>query len=244
MKANMSVGAKKYSRSKYELLTNKFIGRQASLLLSLRCTPFKLHAWALPLCFNTVELGFLSEFYLKYLWDNLTSFRSQIVLSWALLIYNWMGWHFISPSYCGLTFENWDKKRYRQDARYLWYSAKLWRGWDKLGNLRQSIAWGGCHPISKGILTRFIVEMNYCIEEPKVWGSGVIFKLDHTWAELIEIYYIWETNICLYGTQKRFFLEVITDKLDYIHNSYERLIVKKIIPCNCFVCKNSQNSHF
>ena len=67
MKANMSVGAK-HSRSKYELLTNnKCIGRQASLLLSLRCTPFKLHAWALPLCFNTVELGFLSEFYLTYL---------------------------------------------------------------------------------------------------------------------------------------------------------------------------------
>jgi hypothetical protein len=56
MKANMSVGAK-HSRSKYELLANKFIGSQASLLLSLRCTPFKLHAWALPLCFNTVELG-------------------------------------------------------------------------------------------------------------------------------------------------------------------------------------------
>ena len=33
MKANMSVGAK-HSRSKYELLTNKCIGRQASLLLS------------------------------------------------------------------------------------------------------------------------------------------------------------------------------------------------------------------
>jgi len=66
MKANMSVGAK-HSRSKYELVTNKCIGRQASLLLSLRCTPFKLHAWALPLCFNTVELGFLSEFDLTYL---------------------------------------------------------------------------------------------------------------------------------------------------------------------------------
>ena len=66
MKANMCVEAK-HSRSKYELLTNKSIGRQASLLLSWRCTLFKLHAWALLLCFNTVELGFLSEFYLTYL---------------------------------------------------------------------------------------------------------------------------------------------------------------------------------
>jgi hypothetical protein len=123
MKANMSVGAK-HSLRKYELLTNKCIGRQASLLLSLRCTPFKLHAWALPLCFNTVELGFLSEFYLTYLWDYETSFGSQIVLISTLSIYNRMGWHFISPSYCCITFENWDKKRYGQDARYLFYSAK------------------------------------------------------------------------------------------------------------------------
>ena len=66
MKANMSVGAK-HSGTKYELLTNKSIRRQASLLPSLRCTPFKLHASALPLCFNTVELGLLWEFYLTYL---------------------------------------------------------------------------------------------------------------------------------------------------------------------------------
>ena len=120
---------------------------------------------------------------------------------------------------------------------------KLWRGWDKLGNLLPSIAWRGCHPVSKGILTRFIVEMNYCIDEPKVWCSGVILKLDHTLAELIEIYHLWEIKIRLYGTNKRFFLEAITEKLDAIHNSYERLRVKKMIS-DCFVCKNSQNSHF
>jgi len=52
---------------------------------------------------------------------------------------------------------------------------KLWGGWDKLGNLQQSIAWVGCHPVNQSILTRFIVEMNYCIDQPKVWRSGVIF---------------------------------------------------------------------
>ena len=35
----------------------------------------------------------------------------------------------------------------------------------------------------------------------------------------------------------------MTEKLDEIDNSYERLRVKKMIPY-CFVCKNSQNSHF
>ena len=36
---------------------------------------------------------------------------------------------------------------------------------------------------------------------------------------------------------------MIADKLDEIHKSYEPLRVKKMIPCNCFVCKNSQNPH-
>jgi hypothetical protein len=122
---------------------------------------------------------------------------------------------------------------------------KLWRGWDKLGNLQQSksIAWRSCHPVSKGILTRFIVEMNYCIDEPKVWRSAVIWKLDRTLAELIEIYHLREIKIRLYATNG-FFFEVMTDKLDEIHKSYERLRVKKMIPCNCFVCKYSQNPHF
>jgi hypothetical protein len=83
---------------------------------------------------------------------------------------------------------------------------KLWRGWDKLGNLRQSIAWGGCHPLSKGILTRFIVEKNYCIDQPKVWRTGVILKQDHTLAKLIEIYHLREIKVRLSGTKKLVFL--------------------------------------
>ncbi|MFB2891479.1 COR domain-containing protein [Aerosakkonemataceae cyanobacterium BLCC-F50] len=96
----------------------------------------------------------------------------------------------------------------------------------------------------KGILTRFIVEMHHYIDEPKVWRSGVILKRDHTFAELIETYDRREIKIRLSGTNKRGFLEVIADKLDEIHRSYERLKVKKMIPCNCSACKDSQNPHF
>ncbi|OCR00628.1 GTPase, partial [Oscillatoriales cyanobacterium USR001] len=96
----------------------------------------------------------------------------------------------------------------------------------------------------KGILTRFIVEMHHCIDEPKVWRSGVILKRDNTFAEVIETYHRREIKIRLSGTNKRGLLEVITHKLDEIHQSYERLRVKKMIPCNCAVCKNSQEPHF
>jgi Leucine-rich repeat (LRR) protein/GTPase SAR1 family protein len=96
----------------------------------------------------------------------------------------------------------------------------------------------------KGILTRFIVEMHHCIDEPKVWRSGVILKRDNTLAEVIETYHRREIKIRLSGTNKRGLLEIITHKLDEIHQSYERLRVKKMIPCNCAVCKNSQEPHF
>ncbi|WP_249065100.1 COR domain-containing protein [Argonema antarcticum] len=96
----------------------------------------------------------------------------------------------------------------------------------------------------KGILTRFIVEMHHYIDEPKVWRSGVILKRDNTFAELIETYDRREIKIRLSGTNKRGFLEVIADKLDEIHRSYERLKVKKMIPCNCSACKDSQTPHF
>ena len=96
----------------------------------------------------------------------------------------------------------------------------------------------------KGILTRFIVEMYRDIDEPNVWRSGVILKRDNTFAEVIETYHRREIKIRLFGTNKRGLLEVITHKLDEINNSYERLKVKKMIPCYCEVCKNSQNPHF
>jgi Leucine-rich repeat (LRR) protein len=96
----------------------------------------------------------------------------------------------------------------------------------------------------RGILTRFIVEMHKYINEPNVWLTGVLLKRDDSWAEVIETYDRREIKIRLSGTNKRGFLEVITDQLDEIHDSFKQLKVKKLIPCNCDVCKDSQNPHF
>jgi len=96
----------------------------------------------------------------------------------------------------------------------------------------------------RGILSRLIVEMHQYIDEPNVWLSGVILKRDHTSAEIIETYDRREIKIRLSGSNKRGFLEVITDKLDEIHNTFNQLKVKKLIPCNCDVCKDSQTPHF
>jgi|694.fasta_scaffold16559_12 GTPase SAR1 family protein len=98
--------------------------------------------------------------------------------------------------------------------------------------------------IPRGILSRFIVEMHHFIDEPNVWKSGVLLKRDNTFAEVIETYDRREIKIRLSGSNKRGFLEVITDQLDEIHASFNQLKVKKLIPCNCDVCKDSQNPHF
>jgi hypothetical protein len=96
----------------------------------------------------------------------------------------------------------------------------------------------------RGILNRFIVEMHHYIDEPNVWLTGVLLKRDDTWAEVIETYDRREIKIRLSGKNKRDFLAVITHQLDEIHNSFKQLKVKKLIPCNCDVCKDSQTPHF
>ena len=96
----------------------------------------------------------------------------------------------------------------------------------------------------RGILTRFIVEMHHFIDEPNVWKSGVLLKRDNTSAEVIETYDRREIKIRLSGSNKRGFLEVITDQLDEIHDTFNQLKVKKLIPCNCDICKKSQTPHF
>jgi hypothetical protein len=86
--------------------------------------------------------------------------------------------------------------------------------------------------------------MHHFIDEPNVWKSGVLLKRDNTFAEVIETYDRREIKIRLSGSNKRGFLEVITDKLDEIHATFNQLKVKKLIPCNCDVCKDNQTPHF
>ena len=64
---------------------------------------------------------------------------------------------------------------------------------------------------------------------------------------MIETYDRREIRISLLGTNKRGLLEIVTDKLDEIHDSFnfnDRLQVKKLIPCNCSVCKDNSEPTF
>ncbi len=98
----------------------------------------------------------------------------------------------------------------------------------------------------KGILTRFIVETNPRIEnQDHVWKNGVILADNWARAEVIEYYPQKEIYIRVSGTNKKPLLEIIRHELWKIHQSYEKLQYKELIPCNCTECQsNPEDSEF
>ena len=107
----------------------------------------------------------------------------------------------------------------------------------------------------KGIMTRFIVVMHRYIDtcngDPKgksslqqcVWKSGVVLIKDKTKAEVIENYGKREITIRVVGEDAKGLLTIVSHEIDKINESYTRLNYKKLIPCNCEVCRDSQDPH-
>ena len=98
--------------------------------------------------------------------------------------------------------------------------------------------------MSKGILSRFIIEIHLYIDEPKVWRYGVILTYQNTHAEVIETYNNREILIKIEGKNKRNLLTLITAKFDEINGSYDNIKVNKLIPYNCQKFKIQQQQHF
>lgn len=114
--------------------------------------------------------------------------------------------------------------------------------WDETSNLILRYTY---EFMPKGIITQFIVAMHTLIDNQKyVWKSGVILKRDETKAEVIEYYGKREIKIRVAGKYKKELLAIIGYELEKIHSSYNRLRYSILIPCNCSVCKNSQQPHF
>ena len=97
----------------------------------------------------------------------------------------------------------------------------------------------------KGIVTRFIVVMHSLIEKQQlVWRSGVILHKNQTRAEVIEYYDQRRISIRVSGKNRKDLMTIVTYELDKIHASYKRLKYQKLIPCNCYKCKNTQEPDF
>jgi internalin A len=91
----------------------------------------------------------------------------------------------------------------------------------------------------KGILTRFIVELNHLIEnQALVWKNGVVLNNDRARAEIQEYYRSsnGEIRIRVSGNGRKELLNIINHEFKKIHDSYERLQYNTLIPCNCDLC--------
>ena len=96
----------------------------------------------------------------------------------------------------------------------------------------------------KGILTRFIVEMHQDIYKDYVWRNGVVLVDSYSRIEVIEYYEKKEIRIRVSGDNKKDPMIIITNEIDKINNSYERIKYNKLIPCNCPTCVNKTEPHF
>ncbi|MBE7383544.1 MAG: leucine-rich repeat domain-containing protein [Leptolyngbya sp. SIO1E4] len=86
----------------------------------------------------------------------------------------------------------------------------------------------------KGILTRFIVEMHKFIAGQRlVWKSGVVLNNGSAQAEIIELYHKGEIHIRVCGKRPKDLVTVIIHEVDKINDSYDRMRVNKLIPCQC-----------
>ena len=105
--------------------------------------------------------------------------------------------------------------------------------WDYSNNLRLRYKYKYFMP--KGIITRFIVAMHEHIELQKyVWKNGVVLSQEQSRAEVIEYYAQRKIIIRVSGANKRSLMTIITQTLDRINHSYQ-----KIYTVNGFLSENN-----
>lgn len=114
--------------------------------------------------------------------------------------------------------------------------------WDNEGNLVVRYEYGF---MPKGILPRLIVRLNRYIKDIETtWRSGVILERQKTFALVTETYSRKEIVIRVLGYFPKDLMTIVTEELDQINESFKRLEVEKMIPCNFRVCRNQNAPHF
>jgi Effector-associated domain 7 len=71
-----------------------------------------------------------------------------------------------------------------------------------------------------------------------VWKNGVILTNGSARVEVIEDFEKKHIRLRAVGFNKKSFLAIVRHEFQKIHNSYERLEYKELIPCNCFRCRS------
>ncbi|MGE5355097.1 MAG: COR domain-containing protein [Deltaproteobacteria bacterium] len=114
--------------------------------------------------------------------------------------------------------------------------------WEDKDNLKLIFSYDFMPP---GVLPRLIVRNSDLIYENKFWKNGVILYLNETYAYLISNSIERKIEINLWGNNIRDFLSILEREISKINSSWNKLIVKQLIPCPCSLCqKPNSESHF
>lgn len=98
----------------------------------------------------------------------------------------------------------------------------------------------------KGLLGMFIVELHRYVKDIKklAWRNGCIFNHQNTDAQVIETYGKQKLEIRIKGAHCVHLSSIIISAIDRLNASFKRIKVKKLIPCPCNVCKESNRPEF
>jgi len=98
----------------------------------------------------------------------------------------------------------------------------------------------------RSVMPRFIVKMHKDIKNRSQWRTGVVLKDEdiHSTAVIKSDDEAKKIFIYVNGEQKRDYFSVVRKTFLDINNSFEKIDVKEMVPCNCPLCKDSKNPHF
>ena len=114
--------------------------------------------------------------------------------------------------------------------------------WDYQNNIQMKFEYDF---MPKGLISRTVVRQHRYIPNLKfVWRKGVVLERRGSKALIIENYDKKKIEVWVKGTFAKDLMTIIKDDFDVLHNQFEGLKVKKLIPCNCKTCVNSQHPHF
>lgn len=114
--------------------------------------------------------------------------------------------------------------------------------WDQTNNLQIRYEY---EFMPKGLLSQHIVRMHRYVLQPELaWKSGVVFDRANSQALVTEAWGSRFIRLRARGIQAKELLTLLSEDFDTMHKRLEGLKVKKLIPCNCKICRNLTEPHF
>jgi internalin A len=98
----------------------------------------------------------------------------------------------------------------------------------------------------RGIFPRFAVlaHRHIAFGQQFIWREGVVLQSGDSYALVTETYGNRKIVVRSIGKRRRELKTIATEYLDSIHDTFPKLQVKKLVPCNCDTCRDLPEPHY